>query len=356
MKKELVEQGAFTVAFNVYADFETFDFGDGAIFTENTSTEVKGGHAVVLVGYDTRSSDGVDYWLLQNSWGKDWRNGDEGYFRMKRGIDLCRIESADLVTSRITIDTTAPDNDDEDPSPSTTQQTTEAPSTTVAPTTDAPTRPTTEAPTTPSPPTTPTPPSTPAPEPDQWTSYPGRFARGRAWMRSNSDGENKCFDMTFEDNRGYCQKWLREGQLWAYCGRGPKRNSPGQDCSMCQGKMLVEKVVCNGSRGGCSRVAEEAAPGVCEGRKCWCAQNLSGPPDQDARQECEADSRCKGFSIKDDKNGLKYMLLREPSGARNKSNAATFCMKTRTDNCDLYQGRQNLRALEDPTESDDLFE
>ena len=38
-------------------------------------------HAVQLVGYDT-DEDGTDYWILRNSWGKDW--GDHGYFKLLR--------------------------------------------------------------------------------------------------------------------------------------------------------------------------------------------------------------------------------------------------------------------------------
>ena len=40
-------------------------------------------HAVLLVGY------GPDYWKLKNSWGSDW--GEGGYFRLKRGKNMCGI-------------------------------------------------------------------------------------------------------------------------------------------------------------------------------------------------------------------------------------------------------------------------
>jgi C1A family cysteine protease len=45
-------------------------------------------HAVVVVGLDNH--DGVDHWVIRNSWDKQW--GEKGYMWMEIGKNLCNIE------------------------------------------------------------------------------------------------------------------------------------------------------------------------------------------------------------------------------------------------------------------------
>jgi len=76
-----------SIGYQVVKDFRNYA---GGVYT---STDCKQGpedvnHAVLVVGYGT-DVNGVDYWIIKNSWGADWGMG--GYFWMERGKNMCGI-------------------------------------------------------------------------------------------------------------------------------------------------------------------------------------------------------------------------------------------------------------------------
>lgn len=82
IKREVFANGPLAAGFSVYNNFfDFFSSNPKGVYTD-PSGGVVGGHAVVIAGWGTEN--GVDYWLIRNSWGHQW--GDNGYFRMKIGI------------------------------------------------------------------------------------------------------------------------------------------------------------------------------------------------------------------------------------------------------------------------------
>jgi len=85
---ELSTYGPLQACYTVYNNFYTyFDAHPTGIYTSE-SGGVVGGHCVKMIGWGVES--GTDYWLFANSWDTTW--GDQGYFKMLRGTDLCGIE------------------------------------------------------------------------------------------------------------------------------------------------------------------------------------------------------------------------------------------------------------------------
>ncbi|CAP30146.2 Protein CBR-CPR-6 [Caenorhabditis briggsae] len=85
IQKELMTHGPLEIAFEVYEDFLNYD---GGVYV-HTGGKLGGGHAVKLIGWGIE--DGIPYWTCANSWNTDW--GEDGFFRILRGVDECGIES-----------------------------------------------------------------------------------------------------------------------------------------------------------------------------------------------------------------------------------------------------------------------
>ncbi|KAM9979946.1 hypothetical protein ACTFIZ_006192 [Dictyostelium cf. discoideum] len=75
---KILSNGVISVAIDATSrEFMSYSSG---IFHSNDCSKTRLTHAIALVGYGVE--DGVDYWILKNSWGENW--GEGGFFRMKR--------------------------------------------------------------------------------------------------------------------------------------------------------------------------------------------------------------------------------------------------------------------------------
>ena len=77
IKKEIQANGPVEGAFTVYEDFYSYKSG---VYQHLTGSQL-GGHAIKILGWG--NEDGLDYWLIANSWGSGW--GMNGYFKIKQG-------------------------------------------------------------------------------------------------------------------------------------------------------------------------------------------------------------------------------------------------------------------------------
>jgi len=68
--------GPLVAGFTVYRDFYAYH---GGVYHWDHVSQAVGGHAIVIVGYDSNEQ----YWIVKNSWGSYW--GEGGYFRIGFG-------------------------------------------------------------------------------------------------------------------------------------------------------------------------------------------------------------------------------------------------------------------------------
>ena len=86
MLHRLHDIGPIAIGFEVIPDFRGYESG---VFHSDKclSTAAAPNHNVLLIGWG--HEDGMDYWLLKNSWGADW--GDHGFFKLQRNVNMCGI-------------------------------------------------------------------------------------------------------------------------------------------------------------------------------------------------------------------------------------------------------------------------
>lgn len=79
MKRFVAAGFPVVVEFNP-ASFEFMHYSEGIFQPPNTRTRAS--HYVVVIGYDTDSVSGMDYWIIQNSFNTTW--GESGLLRLQR--------------------------------------------------------------------------------------------------------------------------------------------------------------------------------------------------------------------------------------------------------------------------------
>ncbi|XP_041484248.1 tubulointerstitial nephritis antigen-like [Lytechinus variegatus] len=96
---EIYRNGPVQATFNVKNDFFVYNRGvyrhvKQDFTASQTDTAQAGWHSVKIVGWGVDRSipnNPIKYWLCTNSWGRNW--GEQGMFRIIRGVNECEIES-----------------------------------------------------------------------------------------------------------------------------------------------------------------------------------------------------------------------------------------------------------------------
>jgi len=85
IKNALYHHGPISIGVNANDDWQEYNGGIYNPTEEECDSSID--HGVILVGYG--SEKGLDYWIIRNSWGKDW--GEHGYIRLVRGKNACGV-------------------------------------------------------------------------------------------------------------------------------------------------------------------------------------------------------------------------------------------------------------------------
>jgi len=88
IKQEIYKWGPVITSMEIYPDFYDFD-PKTEIYKHDHKSSAISVHAVEIVGWGHEKN--TDYWIIKNSWGKDWGMG--GFFKIIRGIDECQLEN-----------------------------------------------------------------------------------------------------------------------------------------------------------------------------------------------------------------------------------------------------------------------
>ena len=86
LKVAVATVGPISVAMDA-SETSFMSYSDGVYQPDEECSTTRLDHALLAVGYGTE--DGVDYWLIKNSWGVSW--GMDGYFKIAAADNTCGI-------------------------------------------------------------------------------------------------------------------------------------------------------------------------------------------------------------------------------------------------------------------------
>jgi hypothetical protein len=97
MKRALRMKGPISVMFSLQPEF--FSYRSGVYSAPTNCYKTGTNHALLVIGFGT-DENGVDYWLVQNSWGNLW--GIEGFAKIARGQNVCGMATCPTFPGNIT--------------------------------------------------------------------------------------------------------------------------------------------------------------------------------------------------------------------------------------------------------------
>jgi len=74
----------------LFADLELIFYKSGILDSDSCKSDIL--HPVLVVGYGT--SNGIDYFLIKNSWGTTWGENGYGRIAIKDGAGVCGIQQS----------------------------------------------------------------------------------------------------------------------------------------------------------------------------------------------------------------------------------------------------------------------
>jgi hypothetical protein len=80
LKKELVKNGPVIGMMTLFNDFMTYS--DGIYMRGEDSIKVADSHLVKVLGWNKRE-DGLEYWIIENTFGAEWGKDGIGYVYMQ---------------------------------------------------------------------------------------------------------------------------------------------------------------------------------------------------------------------------------------------------------------------------------